>query len=84
MLHERLYTGNYEKRGRCVHKASTPEATVEAWLFENLGRFFQDWRTEWEVKEARRKQSTAAVDRAALRRKLTRLKDLGVSRKDGT
>ena len=64
------------QRGRCVHKAETREEVVEEWLFENLGRVFQDWRTEWEVKEARRKQSAATIDRAAVRRKLARLKDL--------
>ena len=64
------------QRGRCDHKTETREEVIEAWLFENLGRVFQDWRTEWEVKEARRKQSAAAIDRAAVRRKLARLKDL--------
>lgn len=64
------------QRGRCDHKTETREEVIEAWLFENLGRVFRDWRTEWEVKEARLKQSAAAVDRAAVRRKLSRLKDL--------
>ena len=66
----------YYQRGRCGHNREIREEVVEAWLFENLGRVFQEWRTEWEVKEAQRKQSAAAVDRAAVRRKLSRLKEL--------
>ena len=66
----------YYRRGRCGHNQEIREEVVEAWLFENLGRVFQEWRTEWEVKEAQRKQSAAAVDRAAVRRKLSRLKEL--------
>ena len=66
----------YYQRGRCGHSREIREEVVEAWLFENLGRVFQEWRTEWEVKEAQRKQSAAAVDRAAVRRKLSRLKEL--------
>lgn len=64
------------QRGRCSHNGGVREEVVEAWLFENLGRVFQEWRTEWEVKEARRKRTAAAVDRAAVRRKLSRLKEL--------
>lgn len=64
------------RRDLCSHDKEIREETVEAWLFENLGRVFQEWRTEWEVKEAQRKRASAAVDRAAVRRKLSRLKDL--------
>ena len=64
------------RRDLCSHDKEIREEVVEAWLFENLGRVFQEWRTEWEVKEAQRKQSAAAVDRAAVRRKLSRLKEL--------
>lgn len=49
---------------------------MEAWLFENLGRVFQEWRTEWEVREAQQKRAAAAIDRAAIRRRLSRLKEL--------
>ncbi len=64
------------QRGRCNHNSSTPETAVEAWLFQNLGRVFHEWRAEWEVKEAQRKRTAASIDRAAVRRKLSRLKDL--------
>ena len=62
--------------GLCVHNREIREEAVESWLFENLGRVFQECRAEWEVKEAQRKQSAATVDRSAIRRKLSRLKDL--------
>ena len=64
------------QRGRCIHSGGVREDSVEAWLFDNLGRVFQEWRMEWEVKEAQRKRAAATVDRAAVRRKLSRLKDL--------
>lgn len=64
------------RRDLCPHDKEIREETVEAWLFENLGRVFREWRTEWEVKEAQRKRAAATVDRAAVRRKLSRLKDL--------
>ena len=66
------------QRGRCIHNSSTPEATVETWLFQNLGRVFHEWRAEWKVKEAQRKRTAAdrGIDRAAVRRKLSRLKEL--------
>lgn len=67
------------QRDRCAHAKQAREDAVEAWLFDNLGRVFQDWRAEWEVKEAQRKRTAAAVDRAAVRRKLSRLKELYVN-----
>lgn len=64
------------QRGRCVHNGGIREEAVEAWLFSNLGRVLEEWRAEWEVKEAQRKRTAAAIDRAAVRRKLSRLKEL--------
>lgn len=64
------------QRNLCTHSKESREDVVEAWLFANLGHVFQEWRTEWEVKEAQRKRTSAAVDRAAVRRKLSRLKEL--------
>ena len=64
------------RRDLCSHDKEIREEVVEVWLFENIGRVFQEWRTEWEVKEAQRKRAAAAVDRAAVRRKLSRLKEL--------
>ena len=64
------------QRDLCPHDKEIREEVVEAWLFENLGRVFRDWRAEWDVKEAQRKRTAAAVDRAAVRRKLSRLKEL--------
>lgn len=62
--------------GLCTHNKEIREEVVESWLFENLGRVFQEWRAAWEVKESQRKHTAAATDRAVIRRKLSRLKDL--------
>ena len=44
-----------------------------------LGDELEKQRLEWEIKEAKRKQAAASIDRAAIRRKLTRLKELYVA-----
>ena len=63
----------------CGHKKQIRETAVEEWLFTFLGDELEKQRLEWEVKEARRKQAAASVDRAAIRRKLSRLKELYVN-----
>ena len=67
---------HYRRDLLCSHKKEIREELVETWLFENPGRVFHDWRADWEVKEAQRKRTATTVDRAAVRRKLSRLKDL--------
>ena len=66
-------------RGTCIHKKQIREKAVEAWLFSFLGDELEKQRLEWEIKEAKRKQAAASIDRAAVRRKLTRLKELYVA-----
>ena len=51
---------------------------MEAWLFSFLGDELEKQRLEWDIKEAKRKQA-ATIDRAAIRRKLSRLKELYVN-----
>ena len=69
---------HYSRR-TCNHKKQIRETAVEEWLFTFLGDELEKQRLEWEVKEARRKQAAASVDRAAIRRKLSRLKELYVN-----
>ena len=67
------------QRGRCPHKKEIREEVVEKWLFENLGEELKKYRLDWEVKEEKRRKAAASIDRAAVRRKLTRLKELYVN-----
>ena len=69
---------HYSRR-TCDHKKQIRETAVEEWLFTFLGDELEKQRLEWEVKEARRKQAAASIDRAAIRRKLSRLKELYVN-----
>ena len=49
-----------------------------SWLFKNLESEINRVRLEWEVKAAEKKRDAARVDKAALKRKLTKLKELYV------
>ena len=69
----------YTERKTCPHKKHIKEEAVEEWLFSFLGNELEKQRLEWEVKEALRKQAAASLDRAAIRRKLSRLKELYVN-----
>ncbi len=69
----------YTERKTCPHKKHIKEEAVEEWLFSFLGSELEKQHLEWEVKEAQRKQAAASLDRAAIRRKLSRLKELYVN-----
>lgn len=49
---------------------------MESWLFEHLSEEIEKYEVSWEVQAAERKKTAASVDRATLRRKLTKLKEL--------
>lgn len=67
------------QRGRCGHKKEVREDFVEAWLFEHLGEELERCQLEWEVEAAKKKRTAAGTDKAALKRKLTKLKELYVN-----
>ncbi|RZT00938.1 recombinase family protein [Cuneatibacter caecimuris] len=67
------------QRGLCSHRKQIREDAVEKLLFVNLGTEIEKYRLAWEVKEEKRRKAAAGVDRAAVRRKLTRLKELYVN-----
>ena len=67
------------QRGRCSHNHSAREDVVEKWLFEHLAEELERCQLEWEVAAAKKKASVARTDKAALKRKLTKLKELYVN-----
>ena len=67
------------QRGRCSHKVEAREDMIEKWLFKNLESELNRVRLEWEIKEAEKKKAALRTDKAALKRKLTKLKELYVN-----
>lgn len=67
------------QRGRCAHNHSVREEVVEKWLFEHLEEELERCKLEWEVQAAEKKRSINAKDKATLKRKLTKLKELYVN-----
>lgn len=66
----------YTERRACPHKKQIREEYIEQWLFDYLGDEAEKQRIEWELKEAQQKQAAASNNRAQIRRKLSRLKEL--------
>lgn len=64
------------QRGRCSHNKSVRESYVEEWLFEHLGEELERCKLEWDVQAAEHKKKTRSTDKAVLKRKLTKLKEL--------
>lgn len=64
------------QRGRCSHNKSVRESYVEEWLFEHLGEELERCKLEWDVQAAERKKKMHSTDKAVLKRKLTKLKEL--------
>lgn len=67
------------QRGRCSHKKEIREDVIEEWLFTHLAEEINRCQLEWEVKAASRKRSTTSTDKAMLKRKLSKLKELYVN-----
>lgn len=67
------------QRGRCEHNHSAREDRVESWLFEHLSDEIEKYEVSWDVQAADRKKTAAGVERATLKRKLTKLKELYVN-----
>lgn len=64
------------QRDRCSHNKSVRESCVEEWLFEHLGEELERCKLEWDVQAAERKKKMRSTDKAVLKRKLTKLKEL--------
>lgn len=67
------------QRGKCPHKKQVREDYIEKWLFDNLEAELNRVRLEWEIKAAEKKKAVLRTDKAALKRKLTKLKELYVN-----
>ena len=67
------------QRGRCSHIKEVREDMIEAWLFEHLADELESCKLEWKVKAAEKKRAAAQTDKAMLKRKLTKLKELYVN-----
>ena len=70
---------HHSVRGLCTHNKLIREDAVEAWLFAHLGEELERRRLKWDLKEVQRKRIAVNIDRAAIRRKLARLKELYVN-----
>lgn len=67
----------HHRRGRCSHKRVIREDKIESWLFEHLSEELERCKLDWEIRAAsQKKQASHSKDKAALKRKLTRLKEL--------
>ena len=71
----------YFQRGRCNHKKQAREDYIETWLFNNLEAELNKAKMDWEIKAAKHKRqySTSSKDKARLKQKLTKLKELYVN-----
>lgn len=67
------------QRGRCPHNHSVREDRIEKWIFEHLTDEIKKYEVSWDIQSVTNKKTTASVDRATLRRKLTKLKELYVN-----
>lgn len=67
------------QRGRCSHKKEIREDVIEAWLFSHLEEEINRFQLEWEVRAAAQKRSITSSDKATLKRKLSKLKELYVN-----
>lgn len=67
------------QRGCCDHKIEAREDRIEQWLFDNLESEINRVKLEWETKVAEKKKTNLQIDKAVLKRKLSRLKELYVN-----
>ena len=67
------------QRAKCKHNHSARESRVEEWLFSHLEEELERCKLEWEVSAAAKKRTAVSTDKAALKRKLSKLKELYVN-----
>lgn len=66
------------QRGRCSHKKEIREDYLEEWLFANLAAEIKQCKLDLEVKAAK-KRTMSGSDKAAIKHKLQKLKELYVN-----
>ena len=69
----------YFRAATCDRRRRVREDTLENWLLENIGTELENQRLEAETKAQAKKPKRKEPDRAAILRKLNRLKDLYVN-----
>ena len=68
------------QRGRCPHKKQVREDYIEEWLFAHLAEELERCKLDWEVNAAKRKKrAMSGIDKAAIKHKLKKLKELYVN-----
>lgn len=69
------------QRGRCIHNHHAKEEQIEKWLFENLGKKLEERSKEIEKNaiQEKKKHSELKTEKAMLKNKLTKLKELYVN-----
>ncbi len=68
------------QRGRCKHKKQVREDYVEEWLFAHLAEELERGKLDWEIKAAKKKKrAMSSTDKAAIKHKLKKLKELYVN-----
>ena len=68
------------QRGRCPHKKQVREDYIEEWLFTHLAEELERCKLDWEVKAAKKKKrAMSSTDKAAIKHKLQKLKELYVN-----
>ena len=66
----------YEKHA-CPHRSNVSENELEEWLLDNIAIELDCWQTTWEKQQPQRLKP--AIDRAAILRKMDKLKELFVN-----
>ncbi len=66
-------------RGRCSHNRSLGEKKIEKWLLNNLASEIEKCKIAYSVNAAAKERSSRQTEKAALKNKLTKLKELYVN-----
>lgn len=69
----------HTQRGRCTHNHSVREDYLEKWLFSNLRKKLDDYIEESKTKEEKKRKEASGREKAALKNKLQKLKELYIN-----
>lgn len=68
------------QRGKCTHKKEIREEVVEEWLFSHLAEELERCKLDCKIKAAKnKKRALTSTDKATIKRKLQKLKELYVN-----
>ena len=67
---------DFALRKRCTHNRFIREDKIEKYLLENLERELNKCELEWTMKAKKKQNNPVIIQRATLKRKLSKLKDL--------